>query len=77
MNQTILRLRFFENNEISIHPRTRTLKLPNMPLQSNKWIYKDGEVRSLTPKKNLFLHSIQNYSVQPNTTEINTCSLSA
>ena len=77
MNQTILRLQFFENNEISIHPRTRTLKLPNMTLQSNKWIYKDGEVRSLTPKKHLFLQSIQTYSVQPNTTEKFTCSLSA
>ena len=62
---------------ISIHLRTRTLKLPNMTSQLTERIHKDGKVSSLTPKKNLFLHSIQNYSVQPNTSEIITCSLSA
>ena len=77
MNQTILGLPFFEKNDISIHPKTRTLKLPNMTLQLTERIHKDGKVSSLTPKKNLFLHSIQNYSVQPNTSEIITCSLSA
>ena len=77
MDQTILGLPFFEKNDISIHPRTRTLKLPNITLQLTERIHKDGKVSSLTPKKNLFLHSIQNYSVQPNTSEIITCSLSA
>ena len=77
MNQTILGLSFFENNDNSIQPRTRTLKLPNMTLQLTERINKDGKVSSLTPKKNLFLHSIQNYSVQPNSSEIITCSLSA
>ena len=76
MNQTILGLPFFEKNDISIHPRTRTLKLPNLTLQLTERIHKDGKISSLTPKKNLFLHSVQNYSVQPNTSEIITCSLS-
>ena len=33
MNQTILGLPFFEINDICIHPKSRTLKLPNLTLQ--------------------------------------------
>ena len=77
MNQTILGLPFFEKNDILIHPKTRTLKLPHMTIQLTERIHKDGKISSLTTKKNLFLHSSQNLSIKPNSSEIITCVLSA
>ena len=75
MNQTILGLPFFEQNDISIHPKTRTLKLPHITLQLTERIHKNGKISSLTSKKNLFLHSNQSITIKPNTSEIITCSL--
>ena len=76
MNQTILGLPFFEKHDIVIHPKTRTLKLPNLTIQLSERIHKDGKVSSLTQKKNLFLHSTQSLTVNPNSPEILTCTLS-
>ena len=76
MNQTILGLPFFEKHDILIHPKTRTLKLPNMTIQLTERVHKDGKISSLTTKKNLFLHAAQTLSVKPNTSEIIQCTLS-
>ena len=76
MNQTILGLPFFEKHDILIHPKTRTLKLPNMTIQLTERVHKDGKMFSLTTKKNLFLHAAQTLSVKPNTSEIIQCTLS-
>ena len=76
MNQTILGPPFFENNDISIHPKTRTLKLPHLTIQLTERIHKNGKISSLTAKKNLFLHSTQAMSIKPNASEIVTCSIS-
>ena len=76
MNQTILGLPFFEKNDISIHPKTRTLKLPNLTIQLTERIHKNGKISSLTTKKNLFLHATKATSIKPNASEIVTCSLS-
>ena len=51
MNQTILGLPFFEQHDILIHPKTRTLNLPNMTNQLTQRVHKDGKVSSLTTKK--------------------------
>ena len=69
MNQTILGLPFFEKNDILIHPKTRTLKLPHMTIQLTERIHKDGKISPLTTKKNLFLHSAQNLTIKPNSSE--------
>ena len=55
----------------------RTLKLPNMTLHLTERIHKNGKISSLTTKKNLFLNSVQYYPINPNSSEIITCSLSA
>ena len=39
MNQTILGLPFFEENDILIQPKSRTLKLPNTALQLRERIH--------------------------------------
>ena len=75
MNQTILGLPFFENKDIVIHPRTRTLKLPHITLQLTERIHKDGKISSLQAKKNLFLRATQSVTVNPNSSEIVVCSL--
>ena len=54
MNQTILGLPFFEKNDIVIHPKTRTLRLPHLTIQLTERIHKDGKISALTPKKPVF-----------------------
>ena len=75
MNQTILGLPFFEQNDIVIHPRTRTLKLPHITLQLTERIHKHGKISSLQAKKNLFLRATQSVTVNPNSSGIVVCSL--
>ena len=50
--------------------------MPNLTIQLTERIHKDGKVSSLTQKKNLFLHSTQSLTVNPNSSEILTCTLS-
>ena len=74
MNQTILGLPFFEKNDISIHPKSRTLKLPNI-LQITERVHKDGKISALTAKKSSFLKTLQSCSLNSNSTEIVPCTL--
>ena len=57
MNQTILGLPFFEKNDISIHPKSRTLKLPNLTLQLTERFHNNGKISAVTSKKNHFLRN--------------------
>ena len=75
MNQTILGLPFFEKNDICIHPKSRTLKLPNLTLQLTEKIHHNGKISAVTPKKNHFLKNNSSISINPNTSEIVKCSL--
>ena len=75
MNQTILRLPFFEKNDIVFHPKTRSSKLPHITIQLTERIHKDGKISALTPKKNLFLKTRQFFTVNPDATETVPCSL--
>ena len=74
MNQTILGLPFFEKNDISIHPKSRTLKLPNLTLQLTEKIHTNGKISAVSSKKNHFLRNNSSLSINPNTTEIVQCS---
>ena len=75
MNQTLLVLPFFEKNGTSIHPKSRTHRLPNMTLQLTERMHTDGKISSLTSKKNQFLRNTSSFSVNPNTNQVITCSL--
>ena len=75
MNQTILGLPFFEKNDISIHPKSRALRLPNITLQLTERMHTDGKISSLTSKKNQFFRNTSSFSVYPNTNDVITCSL--
>ena len=70
LNQTILGLPFFEKNDISIHPKIRTLKLPNLTLQLTEKIHTNGIISAVSSKKNHFLRNNSSLSINPNTTEI-------
>ena len=70
MNQTFLGLPLSKHNEIYIHPKTHTLKLPNITLQSVERIQYDGKISSLTSKRNLFLYSNHSLTIKPNTSEV-------
>ena len=74
MNQTILGLPFFEKNDISIHPKSRTLKLPNLTLQLTEKLHTNGKNSAVSSKKNHFLRNNSSLSINPNTTEIVQCS---
>ena len=74
MNQTILGLPFFDKNDISLHPKSRTLKLPNLTLQLTEKIHTNGKISAVSSKKNHFLRNNSSLSINPNTTEIVQCS---
>ena len=57
MNQSILRLLFVAKHVILIHPKSLTIKLPNMTGQITERVQKDGKISSLTTKKKRFLHA--------------------
>ena len=74
MNQTVLGLPFFENNDIVIRPRTRTWKLPHKVStdRPNPQRWKDKFSPS---EKNRFLIATQYVTVSPSSSEVVVCSL--
>ena len=74
MNQTILGFLFFEQNDISENPKMRTLKLLNLTIQLTERIHKVGQMSSLTTKKHLFSRATKSITVNPNASEVVTCS---
>ena len=70
MNQTLLGLPFSGKNDIVIHPKTRTLKLPHNTIQLTERIHKNGKISALTRKKNLFMKTHEPFTVKPIPTEI-------
>ena len=73
MNQTILGHPFFEKYDISLHPKSRTLKLPNLFLQLSIQIQKihtNGKISAVSSKRNHFLRNNSSLLINTNTTEI-------
>ena len=69
-NQTILGLPFFEKNDISIPPKNRTLRMPNLTLQLTELFHNYEKISAVTTKKNHFLRNSKSIAIYPNTNKI-------
>ena len=64
MNRPILGLPFFERNNITIHPKTRTLSLPDMTLQLNEISSPTGNIKKTYSK--FYLKTTEKLVIRPN-----------
>ena len=77
MNRPILGLPFFERNNITIHPKTRTLSLPDMTLQLNEISSPTGNIKKTYSKKKFYLKTTEKLVIRPNCQEVSSCQLTS
>ena len=77
MNRPILGLPLFERNNITLHPKTRTLSLPDMTLQPNETSSPTGNIKKTYSKKKFYLKTTEKLVIRPNCQEVSSCQLTS
>ena len=73
LNNPILGISFFKNNDITIDCKTHRLHFPDMTAQLNEIVQKDGKIKKLNKKNTYPVQTCTKITIQPNEQVIVNC----